>query len=390
MHVQDLRVCYFGTYRANYSRNQVMMESLRRSGIEVVECHEALWHGIEDRAQATRGGWLKPAFWWRVLRAYGRLLHRYVGVGSYDIMIVGYPGHFDVFLARLLTWLRRKPLVWDVLMSINLIARERQLDRSGWVGRATVDIIGHLEALACRLPDRLLIITPQYVAWYNEIYGIEAERFRLVPLGADERLFSFEANGSDDSPNSDGFFHAVYYGNFVHSHGTEYIVEAARLLADEQSIQFELIGRGGERDSVRDLARRYGLTNVAFPGFLEDDELVRRLRRADVCLASFGLTPHSLITVHNKVFELLALARPMIIGQSPAMSQHFTHREHVYYCKREDAAALAEAVRTVKGDQALLDRMARAGHEYFQAHFSMDKLALQLEQHLRELVSTAH
>jgi hypothetical protein len=52
-----LRVCYFGTYRANYSRNQIMIEGLRRNGVEVVECHERLWHSLEDRVQVASGGW---------------------------------------------------------------------------------------------------------------------------------------------------------------------------------------------------------------------------------------------------------------------------------------------------------------------------------------------
>lgn len=57
-----LRVCYFGTYRSNYSRNRIMIEGLRRNGVIVEECHETLWLGIEDRVQIASGGWRNPAF----------------------------------------------------------------------------------------------------------------------------------------------------------------------------------------------------------------------------------------------------------------------------------------------------------------------------------------
>jgi hypothetical protein len=110
---RPLRVCYFGTYRAEYSRNQILLEGLRRSGVEVFECHETLWRGIEDRVQTASGGWLRPGFWWRVLRAYGRLVWHYGQLPDHDVVMVGYPGQLDVFLARLLSWLRRKPLAWD-------------------------------------------------------------------------------------------------------------------------------------------------------------------------------------------------------------------------------------------------------------------------------------
>jgi len=68
-----LRVCYFGTYRADYSRNQIMIEGLRRSGVTVFECHEQLWRNIEDRVQVASGGWLQPRFWWRLLSTYWQL-----------------------------------------------------------------------------------------------------------------------------------------------------------------------------------------------------------------------------------------------------------------------------------------------------------------------------
>jgi hypothetical protein len=59
---QSLRVCYLGTYRSGYTRDKIMIESLRRHGVEVIECHERLWRGIEDRVEAAGGGRLQPSF----------------------------------------------------------------------------------------------------------------------------------------------------------------------------------------------------------------------------------------------------------------------------------------------------------------------------------------
>ena len=42
-------------------------------------------------------------------------------------MMVGYPGHFDVFLAKILVFFSRKTLVWDVFMSLYLVAIEGEL-----------------------------------------------------------------------------------------------------------------------------------------------------------------------------------------------------------------------------------------------------------------------
>ena len=148
-----MRVCYFGTYRSEYARNQIVIEGLRRNGVEVFELHETLWHGIEDRVQVTVGGWRNPGFWVRLLKTYLRLLGRHRSC-DYDVMMVGYPGQFDIYLARILTRIRGKPLVWDIFMSIYLIAKERSLDlRSPF----TVAALRKVEKYACKLPDRLIL-----------------------------------------------------------------------------------------------------------------------------------------------------------------------------------------------------------------------------------------
>lgn len=98
-----LRVCYFGTYRENYSRNQMMIAGLRLNGVIVIECHQTLWHGIEDRVRVVSREWSKPSFWWRLISVYWRLFKSYLSIGDYDVLVVGYPGQLDIFLARILT-----------------------------------------------------------------------------------------------------------------------------------------------------------------------------------------------------------------------------------------------------------------------------------------------
>jgi glycosyltransferase involved in cell wall biosynthesis len=380
MTIQDrhLSVCYFGTYRQEYSRNQIMIEGLRQAGVDVIECHEQLWRGIEDRVQAASGGWLRPAFIWRVLRTYWHLLGKYRRLGDYDVMVVGYPGHLDVYLARLLTWLRRKPLVWDIFMSVYLVALERGLDK---LSRFTIDLLYCLEWFACRLPDRLILDTSEYVAWFGKTHGVPSQRFRLVPTGADDRVFHPIPSLMPDSCA----FQVIYYGTFIRNHGVEYIVEAARLLAEYPDIQFELIGEGPEREKAQDITHRYGLKNIIFVEWLEKSELVKRVARADVCLGAFGTTPQSLMTVQNKIYEGLAMAKPVITGDSPAVRQALTHGEHIYLCERENPQSLAAAICNLQSDTALRERLASSGRQVFTAQYIILHLGQLFARHLEKL-----
>jgi glycosyltransferase involved in cell wall biosynthesis len=368
-----LRVCYFGTYRAEYSRNRIMIDGLRCAGFDVVECHTELWYDVEDRIQVANGGWISPRFWWRALRAYGQLLRDYRLVGPYDVMVVGYPGQLDVFLARVLTWLAHKPLVWDIFMSIYLIAAERGLDRSSPV---TVRLIRGLERLACRLPDQLILDTEDYVAWFGAIHGVSPDRFCLVPTGADNRVFV-----PDGSP-AESPFHVLYYGTYIPNHGVPYIVEAARLLSDDPSFQFELVGRGPEREEAQAMAEHYGLTNITFLDWMDQAHLVQQAHRSNVCLGAFGTTPQSVMTVQNKIYEGLAMAKPVISGDSSAVRRTLQHGEHIYLCRRADPDALAAAIRTLRNDRELCARLGQNGFAWYREHFTIEQLGLQFKQHL--------
>lgn len=363
-----LRVCYFGTYRDEYSRNRILMEGLRRNGVQVIECHERLWDGIEDRVQTVQGGWKSLRFWRRIATAYARLLRRYWQLGgAYDVLVVGYPGQLDVFLARLLSWLHRKPLVWDIFMSIYLIALERGLDKRSRLG---VALLRWLEWLACRLPDQLIIDTAAYAAWFEETHGVSASRFGLVPTGADDRLFYPVPPSAEKSDR----FTLLYYGTFIPNHGVSTIVEAAALLAGESSIHFRLVGDGPDRAMAEQFVRERRLTNVTFVGWLEAAELRQEIANADVCLGVFGDTPQSLMTVQNKIYECLAMGKPVVTGEGPAISENFQHKKHLYLVERRNPTALTESIRDLRVDSTLCQKMAEKGNALFRQQYGLEPL----------------
>jgi glycosyltransferase involved in cell wall biosynthesis len=375
---KPFRVCYFGTYRQEYSRNQIMIEGLRQTGVIVTECHVTLWRSIEDRVQAASGGWLRLGFIGRVLRAYWLLLQQYHRVGDYDIMVVGYPGQFDVFLARLLTWLRRKPLVWDIFMSIYLVAMERGLEKHS---RVTINLLRRFEWAACRLPDRLILDTLEYVEWFRKIHAIPPERFCLVPTGADSRVF----HPLNIPVVEDDLFRVLYYGTYIPNHGVKYIVEAARLLKDDPYIRFELVGNGPERVSIQKMVTAYNIHNLTFVDWLEKADLVEHIWHTNVCLGAFGTTPQSMMTVQNKIYEGLAMAKPVITGDSPAIRGILQHGKTIFLCERENPQSLAKAIINLREDADLRKELACQGYTFFLQNFSFERLGGQVRQYLEQI-----
>jgi glycosyltransferase involved in cell wall biosynthesis len=375
---RPLRVCYFGTYRSEYSRNQIMIEGLRRAGVDVFECNVKLWRGIEDRVDTASGGWLRPAFWMRIARAYLQLLKKYRQAGEYDIMVIGYPGQMDVFPGRVLSWIRRKPLVWDIFMSIYLISLERDLHKRS---PFTIRLLRRLEWAACRLPDRLILDTQQYVNWFQATHGIQSERFRLVPTGADDRIFQ----PGEKQEKTNELYKVLYYGTFIPNHGVEQIVEAAHLLKGNNKIHFEMIGEGPDKEKAQALAKRYKLNNITFLDWMDRDVLLNHINQADVCLGAFGDTPQSLMTVQNKIYEGLAMRKAVISGDSPAVRDALKHGEHIYLCERGNPAALVEAILALKKAPVMRDQLAKAGLCRFKEKYNLIQIGQMAASHFMEL-----
>jgi glycosyltransferase involved in cell wall biosynthesis len=355
---QPLRICYFGTYRANYTRNQILLKGLRaQEGAEVYECHATLWHSIEDRVEQASGGWQSPRFWGRAIKAYWQLFRAHNRTPKYDVMLIGYPGQFDAYLGRLLSWWRRKPMVLDILMSLHLVAEERGLTKkSPFTGK----FIFWLEKGGLKLPDLLISENGAYEAYYCQKYNLSPERFRRVPHGADDRVY----HPRPIQPPSDRF-RVTYHGMYLPSHGMDTIIEAAQLLQDHSDIQFHFYGDGPERERIEQFTCQNGLTNVIFHGFVSRDELLDGLAQAHVCLGVFGMTKQSHYTIQNKVWEGLAMGRPVISGDSATVREALTHKEHIYLVERHSARSLADGILFLQQNDSFREQMAQRGYKRF-------------------------
>ncbi len=359
-----MRVCYFGTYDRDYSRNRIIIEGLRQNSVEVVECHRTLWRDTADKIARAAGGWKQISFLGRLASAYLALARDYLRIGPHDAVVVGYAGLLDIYPAWLLTRFSRRPLLLDAYLSVyNSVVHERKLARPGSL---KARLIYALERTACRLPDRVLLDTQAHIAYFCELYGLPESRFVRVPIGADDRFFQ---PGNISRPGERPF-RIVYHGKYIPTAGVEHILRAAALLADDPMFSFEFIGEGEGKAEAHHLADSLGLPNVTFLGWMEKEELVNHLRAADVCLGNFGDTPQAQRAVSNKVYEGLALGLPVLTADTPANREVVRHGETAYLCPVADPEALAAALRTLKADPDLRARLSAAGLAHFRQHFT--------------------
>lgn len=344
-------VAYFGTYDPDYPRNAVLITGLREHGVTVHEFQAPL-------PALTAAQMARPAGAARLLAgvagAHVRLLAQHRGRLDVDAVIVGYPGHFLVPLARALAWYRRTRLVFDPLVSLlDTFAGDRGLVASGGLVPAAVRA---LDLVSFRLPDLVLADTWAHSAYYQRELGLARGRVAVVPVGA---LPAPEATGGARSLGPDEPLRVFQYGKWSPMHGADVVLAAADSLRGEP-FRFVLAGEGQLSDELRGVIADRGLTNVTWLGALTPAELRRRTLEADVCLGVFGRSEKAGRVVPNKVHDALACGRPVLTADSPGARELLHDGEDSLLVPAGDPGALAESLRRLN-DQGERQRLGAAG-----------------------------
>ena len=378
-----LRVCYLGAYDREHVRNRVIIRGLQRAGVEVIEIHEPVFCDTDERVASARRGLLQPRLWCRLARAHAFLAWRYLKSPPHDLVIVGHPGHPELLLARLLTWLRRTPLLWDALTSLyETIVEDRDLlsatsASARWLLRA--------EKMLYRLPDRILVDTEAQGALIQSRYRIGPGRLRRVWVGAPDDLPSEPV-----PPSSGDGFRVVYFGKFIPLHGLELVLQAAHLLRHRPDIRFELMGSGQTLTQMRQMARDLALDNVRFmPEWLPLEALAQRVAGASVCLGVFGTATKTQRVIPIKAYLAWALGLALVTNDSPGIRELVTPDVDALLCEPGDPQSLAAAILRLYDDPELADQLGRRGRALYEAHATPEAIAADILAIVAELVPDA-
>jgi glycosyltransferase involved in cell wall biosynthesis len=348
-----LRVCLFGTYdRLAHPRIAVLEAALRERGAQVVEAHVPAWPGGTEEKLALARRPLSPRRVLRLAGTWGRLARRYRRAGPHDVVLVGYFGHLDVLLARLLAGRRR--VVLDMFLSVyDTVVLDRKVAAPG---SPAARLARRLDRLAVRCADLALLDTPQQVDFVADVLGLPRRKLAAVPVGAEPAHFA------PGPPPDDGPLRVLFYGTFIPLHGTGTIARAIRQVHGED-LAFTIVGHGQERAAFdRELA---GIEGVAVHDWLPYDRIGELVAGHDVVLGIFGGTGKAGRVVPGKVYQAACAGRAIVTADTPATRAAFGPGE-VVLVPPGDPDALADALRELAKDRprvAELGRRARARYE---------------------------
>ncbi|MFC1404470.1 MULTISPECIES: glycosyltransferase [Streptacidiphilus] len=371
-----MRVLVFGTYdTSSHPRVGIIADGLRSHGMDVEECNVPLGLDTAGRVAMLAQPWRVPLLLLRLADRWWRLARTARKMPRPDVILVGYLGHFDVRLARLL--FRRTPIVLDHLISASDTAKDRRLSSGG----LKQVLLRAIDAGALKAATVVVVDTEEHRLALPEA---DQERAVVVPVGAPGYWFEAGAAAAAAREAADpatdpapGPLSVVFYGLFTPLQGAPVITEALAAL-DGAGVELTMIGRGQDSEAARSAAPTDG--SVRWLDWVPAAELPALVAGHDVCLGIFGTGPKALRVVPNKVFQGAAAGCALITSDTEPQRRELG--DAAVLVPPGDPAALAAALRKLAEDRGELDRMKQAARAAAEDRFGpaavVQPLVLQL------------
>lgn len=337
-----MKVCYFGIYDPGLSRNRIYMKGLRENGVEIIECRDTSWG---------------PLKFMRLFLKHWRIRN------SYNTMIVGYPGHVVVPLAKLIS---RKKVVLDAAATLyeGVILSRKQ---HGAFSPKTL-YLRFVDWMAVISADAVLVESEAQKKYFERTFG--TRHANVLYHGADDAVYDLDLIPAAERGEKRQDFTVVFRGKFLPEAGVRHIIAAAKLL-EEDRVNFLIIGNGLLEDAIRAQLRELQPANVALiDTHLPNEELRDLMLSAHVSLGQMEDHERLKRTIPFKLFESLALELPYVTTDTMPVREILEDGKSALLVRPADPSDLAEKIRYLKENPAVAERIAREGHAVYKNNFT--------------------
>lgn len=331
-----MKVLMVGHYSlGDYSRGKILYKGLRKNNVKV------------------------DIFLGKGKLKYFKIARRIIK-NDYDIIIA--TGTITLFVSKLLS---RKPVIFDAFISnYDTLVCDRKIVPKNSL-KAKLLWLG--DKYSCKFADKVIVDTEEHKNYFISEFSLDEGKFNVIPIGADDEIFYPKEVEKSKK------FNVTFIGSFIPLQGIEYIIKAAKILENEK-IEFNFVGYGQTFEKMQDFSQELRVRNINLLGWQSPERVPLFIAEADVCLGIFGITDKAKRVIPNKVFETIAMRKPLITGDTPAVRRFFRDRKNCILCKIGDPKAIADAILELKNNPKLREKIAENGYTLFRKNFSIEKI----------------
>ena len=164
------------------------------------------------------------------------------------------------------------------------------------------------------MADELILVTNEAKEDYLNKYNLNPQKVTVVPNFVD--LDTLNAISLDNSiiKNYHDKYVVVYFGDTGLRRGTSTIIQAANLLKEFKEIHFLIIGNSREDEYLKREKKESDLSNVELTGWVPFEKAASYIKVAQIGLCPFLRNTHHDTTFANKMFQYMALGKPVIVS----------------------------------------------------------------------------
>lgn len=203
----------------------------------------------------------------------------------------------------------------------------------------------------------------------------DPDKITIVPNGTTRRWIEageVDVDRAELGLPSDRFVW-TYAGNLGIAQGLGTAVEAAAELGEE--FQLQLVGSGPVREKLEARAAELPPGSVVFRGLVEPELAARYLRASDATLVSLGAQPELSKFVPSKLFDCCAVGRPVVLSAAGEPQRLAAAADAALPIPPEDRTALVAALRKLRDDPALRERLSVAGRDFAGEYLREDQVS---------------
>ncbi len=305
-----------------------------------------------------------------------------------DVLIVESPPLFLGITAMLLARAKRARLVFNVsdlwpesAVQLGLVTNRTMIRLSTWLellcyrqaSLITGQTQGIVDNIKARCPNKKVIWLPNGVD-----FGTMDALREMAPVQLCDAVPSLPANAKA----------FAYAGIIGHAQGLDVVLDAAVQLRERRDIHFLLIGDGPERERLVERSASLALANVHFVDRMPRADLIRNLCGVTGVVVPLRRNELFKGAIPSKIFEALALERPILLGVEGEAKLHFIERAEAGLAfAPEDATELARAAVRYADDPTLAAAHGRNGRRYAAVHFDRAGISRRLWEELQHLVT---
>jgi glycosyltransferase involved in cell wall biosynthesis len=237
-----------------------------------------------------------------------------------------------------------------------------------WYGGVITGAIELAEKLSLKYADRVLTVTREMRDNFGK-RGADVNKISVIVNVPDDRFFRLDRYqhladkiaGVKKEERRQGKFRVLCHGAIEERYGIDVIVRAvARLKDDIPGVEFRFMGTGDYLPQVQALAAELKAEDhVNYLGFVPFETMIEEILSADVTVVPIKKNPYSVLVHTNKMYEYVALQRPVVASRLDSVAAYFPEDSLVFFEPGNDED-LADRLRYVFAHPAEMD--ARIEH----------------------------